>query len=96
MSNRTSTPTSSIETQITFRDRPTLPGAWVHPRAPWRGGLTSNTSSPRNFGYNFGQNLRGHPIPRVPTTIEMATNDTTDQGDAQQGANLGGKPRGSN
>ena len=86
-SSKTKSPISSSEsqeTQITFRDRPQLPGGWVT-RTPIRGGVTSHTSSPQNFGYNFTQNLRGYPPPRVSTTVEMATNDNTDQGAPTRG-----------
>ena len=64
-------PASSIDSQITFRDRPTVPGSWLNKtKTPIKKGFQSTSSSPNNFGYTFErpaqipyQNLRTNPIP---------------------------------
>ena len=91
--NESPTSNLSIESQITFRDRPTVPGSWIHTRTPLRRGLHSTNSSPNNFGYTFAENLRGNPIPsnltpkfQATTQFDMANKSTEPMGGLLQGA----------
>ena len=90
-------PTSSIQSQITFRDRPTVPGSWIHTKTPIKRGFHSTSSSPNNFGYTFERPaqvpyLRPNPIPsnltqkfQATTQFDMATKNTDTMGGPLQG-----------